>query len=248
MLLNRYAAAIAFSTALTFIVPVGVSASSFDTSTTSIRVGDVSYSRSETTADNIRFSHLLSSHYHRTIPASEVIRLNASFDFGFGDISMMYAAADYAGLPVDDIVILRRKNLGWGQIANMYGIKVKDLKRNHARFIDNAHVHGLDINYIDFDDDRDHGNYRDHDRDRDNDDRYDRDRNRDRDNNNRYEHDRDRDRDNDNRYERDRDNDKDKRYENDRRQGKNNDKHNENKSGKQNDKKDHNNGKGNGHK
>lgn len=222
---KRYAAALAVSTALTFVIPAGVNAASFETSTTAVQIGDVSYYRSETTADSIRFAHVLSSHYNRTIPTSEVIRLRADFDFGFGDISMMYTVADYCGLPVHDVVGLRRKNLGWGEIAKIYGVKVKDLKRHHDLFVDDAHVHGIDIDYIKIEDfDRHDNDYHDHDRDKDKND------------NKRFDNDRDQNRNHDERYE---------RYE----QDKNNDKHDKDKGNKQGNKKDYEqNGNGNGRK
>jgi hypothetical protein len=221
-LLKRYATAIAFSTALAFIVPAGVDAASYETSTTAVQIGDVSYYRSETTADSIRFAQVLSSHYHQTIPASEVIRLKADFDFGFGDISMMYAVADYSGVPVDDVVSLRRKHMGWGEIAKIYGLKVQELKHRHEVFVDDAHVHGLSINYIEINDyDGYHADNSKHD--------YDRDKN------------------HDESYEQDRN--QVSHYENDRDQGKNNDQHDKGKGDKQGNKKVfENNGKGNGHK
>ncbi|MDF2571391.1 MAG: hypothetical protein K0R55_2995 [Sporomusa sp.] len=152
MVLKRYAAALAVSTALTFIVPTIADASSYETSTTAIRVGDFSFYKSETLADNMNFAHVLSSHYNRTVLTSEVLRLQADFDFGFGNISLMYAIADYSGLPIDDVLVLRRKNMGWGEIAKLHGIKVQELKRRHVQFVDYAHVNGVNINYIEIED------------------------------------------------------------------------------------------------
>ncbi|HWR43965.1 hypothetical protein [Sporomusa sp.] len=168
MVLKRYAAALAVSTALTFIVPAGADASTYETSTTAIRVGDVSFYKSETFSDNMRFAHVLSSHYNRPVLTSEVIRLQADFDFGFGNISLMYAVADYSGLPIDDVLVLRRKNMGWGEIAKLHGLKVQELKRRHDLFVDYAHVNGVNINYIEIEDyDRKHDVYHEADRDKD---------------------------------------------------------------------------------
>lgn len=169
MLLKRYTAILAVSTALTFIIPTGAAAG-ITTSTTDIRVGDASFYRSETYTDSMRLAHALSSYYDRPILTSEVVRLTANFDFGFGDISMMYAVADYAGLPIDDIVVLRKKHMGWGEIAKLHGLKVQELKHRYNLFVDEAHFYKIAINYIDEYDsypgnghEHDRGNNRNHD-------------------------------------------------------------------------------------
>lgn len=154
----------AVSTALTFIVPTGADAASLATSTTAIRIGDASFYRSETYAEDMRFAHVLSSHYDRPILTSEIVRLRANFDFGFGDISMMYVVADYAGLPIDDIVVLRQKHMGWGEIAKLKGLKVQELKHRHHLLVEDAYARGIDIKYIDIDEhDNYPGNYHEHD-------------------------------------------------------------------------------------
>lgn len=163
MTLRRYAAAVAISTAVAFITPVGVDAASVTTSTVTASVGDVSVSSSKTSffGDNIRFAQVLSNNYNRDVYASDVIRLRADFDFGFGDISLIYATAFYSGHPVDEIIHLRRKNMGWGEIANFYGVKVKDLKKGNYDVANTARGHGIDVTYIDIsDDDRDYHNDR----------------------------------------------------------------------------------------
>jgi len=191
MLLKRYTTALAVTAALTCIVPISVDATSVSTSTTAIRIGDVSFYKSDTYSDSMKFAHVLSSHYDRPILTSEVVRLQANFDFGFGDISMMYAVAEYAGLPIDDIVVLRKKNMGWGEIVKLHGLKVQELKRRYTLLVDDAHVRGLDINYIDIDEhDRYPGNKHelDHDKDRNHDEYYEQGRNQDRSADERYEH------------------------------------------------------------
>ena len=226
MVLKRYTTVLAVSAALTFIIPIGAEAASVTTSTTAVRIGDASFYKSETYSDSMRFAHALSSHYDRPILTSEVVRLKANFDFGFGDISMMYAVAEYAGLPIDDIVVLRKKNMGWGEIAKLHGLKVQELKHRHNLFVDDAHARGIDIHYIDFDE---HDSHRD----------------------NYHEHDRDKDRNHDERYEhgRNQDSNHDERYEQKPNQNSNKDQH-QDKNDKKNNKKvyDHNNDKGNGHK
>ncbi|MDF2634170.1 MAG: hypothetical protein K0R78_1044 [Pelosinus sp.] len=182
MTLRRYAAAVALSTTLAFITPAVVDAASVTNSTINLSVGDVDISSSNTrlSGDNIRFAQALSSTYHRPVAASEIIRLRADFDFGLGDISLIYATAIYSGRSVDEISELRHKNMGWGEIAKFYGVKVKDLKKGNYDTINAAHGRGVDVIYVEIDDDNryyDHhddryknhhdNDYRDRDNDRD---------------------------------------------------------------------------------
>ncbi|CQR72850.1 hypothetical protein SOV_02340 [Sporomusa ovata DSM 2662] len=165
MILKRYTTVLAVATALTFIVPTGGAAAvSVTTSTTGIYVGDASFFKSKTYSDSMRLAHALSSYYDRPILTSEIVRLTANFDFSFDDISMMYVVADYADLPVDDIVVLRKKHLGWGEIAKLHGLKVQELKHRYNLFADEAHFYRIDINYID-EYDQYPGYYHEHDRD-----------------------------------------------------------------------------------
>lgn len=172
MTLRRYAAAAALSATLAFITPVGVDAASITTSTVNASVGDVSISSSETrlSGDSIRFAQVLSSNYNRTVSAQDVMRLKANFDFGFGDISLVYATAVYSGRSVDEISLLRQKNMGWGEIAKLYGVKVKDLKKGNYDVVSAVRGQGVDVTYIEVNDDdksyRDN-EYRDRDDDRD---------------------------------------------------------------------------------
>nr|WP_169717817.1 hypothetical protein [Sporomusa silvacetica] len=223
----------AVSTALTFIIPTGAIAASVTTSTTAIRVGDASFYKSETYSDSMRLAHALSSYYDRPILTSEVVRLTANFDFGFGDISMMYAVADYAGLPIDDIVVLRKKHMGWGEIAKLHGLKVQELKHRYNLFVDEAHFYKIAINYID-----EYDNYPEHDRDND------------RNHDERYEG-REPNRNHDEYYEQGQNPDRsdDERYEHKHDQNSNKDKQ-QDKDDKKDNKKvlEHNNDKGNGHK
>ena len=173
MILKRYTTVLAVSTALAFIVPTGAAAADVTMSTTAIRVGDASFYKSETYSDSMRLAHALSSYYDRPILTSEVVRLTANFDFGFGDISMMYAVADYAGLPVDDIVVLRKKHMGWGEIAKLHGLKVQELKHRYNLFVDEAHFYKIAINYIDeYDSYPGHDHEHDRDNERNHDERY----------------------------------------------------------------------------
>lgn len=151
MFKHRYAAVCALSLALAVLAPAGADAASL--SATTIRVGDVSFSHAEVETEDLRFARALSSHYHRSIPASEVVRLRADFDLGFGDISVLYALVDHAGVPGDELARLRGRHLGWGEIAKLYGVKVKDLKRHHDLFADEARGRGIEIRYIEVDGD-----------------------------------------------------------------------------------------------
>lgn len=172
MKLKRYAAAIALSSMLAASIPGIVNAASVTTSTVTASAGDVSISSSKTTlsGDSIRFAQVLSTNYNRPIAAQEVMRLRADFDFGFGDISLIYATAVYSGHSVDEIRVLRQRNMGWGEIAKLYGVKVKDLKQKNYDVVNAARGSGLDITYIEVEDNNDdrHNDYRD----RDGDDRY----------------------------------------------------------------------------
>ena len=179
MMLRRFAAAVALSTALAFVVPVGVNAASISSSSVDISVGDLSLSSSNTEIDSDggRFARVLSSRYNRDIPEYEVVRLRTDFDLGFGDISLAYATAHYSGYPVDEIIHHRHKNMGWGEIAHMYGVSVQDLKRYNHEVTTSARGQGIDITYVEIGNDGRHSHHRDDDRwDRDyRDDRHDRD-------------------------------------------------------------------------
>lgn len=172
MKLRRYAAALVLSSTLAFVLTTGADAASISSSTVTASVGDVSYSSSQTTVsgDNIRFAQVLSSSYNRPIYAQDILRLKADFNFGFGDISLAYATAEYSGRPVDEIGHLRLKNMGWGEIAKMYGVKVKDLKKRNHDVVNVARGQGVDVAYIEVDDNDRYDNHRDNDRDNDRDD------------------------------------------------------------------------------
>lgn len=163
MKLRRYAATMALSTALAFITTSGVDAASVTTSSVTLSVGDVNISSSQTrlSSDNISFAQVLSTTYNRAVPVSEVIRLRANFDFGLGDISLVYAAAVYSGRSVDEISDLRHKNMGWGEIAKLYGVKVKDLKKGNDDVVNAARGRGVDVTYIEIGDDGRNGEQRD---------------------------------------------------------------------------------------
>ncbi|MBP2627969.1 MAG: hypothetical protein H6Q68_2680 [Firmicutes bacterium] len=156
MTLRRYTAAMFLSTALAFITPGGVDAATVTTSTVTASAGDVSISSSKTmlSSDNIAFAQVLSSSYNRTVSTSEIIRLRADFDFGFGDISLVYATAVYSGRPVDEISRHRYENMGWGEIAKLYGVKVKDLKKGNDDVVNAARGRGVDVTYIEINDDQ----------------------------------------------------------------------------------------------
>ncbi|WP_378954151.1 hypothetical protein [Pelosinus sp. sgz500959] len=176
MTLRRYTAAVVLSTALAFISPAGVDAASFTTSTLTASVGNVSISSSETrlSGDNIRFAQVLSSSYNRTVSPTELIRLRADFDFGLGDISLIYATAVYSGRSVDEISHYRHENMGWGEIAKLYGVKVKDLKKGNDDVVNAARERGIDVTYIEIDDhdERDRDDKNDHKKDNKREDKY----------------------------------------------------------------------------
>ncbi|MBC8016623.1 MAG: hypothetical protein H7X79_12915 [Sporomusaceae bacterium] len=165
MISRHYTVAIVLSTALAFTIPAGVDAATLSTSTFTASIGDVSISSSqrEASGGNVRFAQVLSSNYNRTISPVEVLRLRTDFDFGLGDISLIYAAAVYSGRPVDEISFHRRNNMGWGEIAKLYGVKVKDLKKGNDDVINAARVQGVDVIYIEIDDNNrdndDHGKH-----------------------------------------------------------------------------------------
>jgi hypothetical protein len=178
MIIKRYMAAIAFSTALAVSMPAIVDAASVTTSTVTASAGDVSISSSKTTlsGDSIRFAQVLSTNYNRTIAAQDVMRLRADFDFGFGDISLIYATAVYSGHSVDEIRVLRQRNMGWGEIAKLYGVKVKDLKKGNYDVVNAARGSGVDITYIEIEDndnDKYHDDHHNDNQDRDGDSRND---------------------------------------------------------------------------
>lgn len=161
MTLRNYTAAVVLSTALVFITPAGVvDAATVTTSTVTASIGDVNVSSSETrvSSDNIKFAQALSLNYNRTVSPAELIRLRTDFDFGFGDISLIYATAVYSGQPVDEISRHRYELMGWGEIAKLYGVKVKDLKKSHEDVVAVARGRGVEVNYIQIDDDRDDKN------------------------------------------------------------------------------------------
>lgn len=154
MTLKRYAAAVVLSSTLAFITPTGIDAASITSSTVTASVGDVSISSSETklSGDSIKFAQVLSTSYNRPVSAQEVMRLRADFDFGFGDISLLYATSIYSGRDIDEIGHLRLKNMGWGEIAKLYGVKVKDLKKGNYDVVNAARGRGVDITYIEVED------------------------------------------------------------------------------------------------
>lgn len=166
MTLRRYTAAMVLSTALVFTIPMSVEAATLTTTTFTASIGDVSVSSSkiESSGSNIRFAQVLSSNYNRTVSPAEIIRLRADFDFGLGDISLIYAAASYSGRPVEEISRHRHENMGWGEIAKLYGVKVKDLKRDNENVVNAARAHGVDVMYIEIDD-NDHQRVQNDDRD-----------------------------------------------------------------------------------
>lgn len=158
MTLRKYTAAVVLSSALVFITPAGVvDAATVTTSTVSASIGDVNVSSSETrvSSDNIRFAQVLSLNYNRTVSPAELIRLRTDFDFGFGDISLIYATAVYSGRPIDEISHHRYELMGWGEIAKLYGVKVKDLKKGNEDVVTAARGRGVEVNYIQIDDNRD---------------------------------------------------------------------------------------------
>lgn len=131
-------------------------------STVSVSTGDVRISASSTnlSGDNITFAQVLSSRYSRAISAREVTWLRTEFDFGFGDVSLAYATSVYSGRSVDEISQLRLKNMGWGEIAKLYGVKVKDLKKGNNDVVNMAHERGMNITYVEIDEDRNSDNRR----------------------------------------------------------------------------------------
>lgn len=173
MISRHFKAAIVLSTALAIIAPAGVDAATLTTSTFTASIGDLSISSSKTEASggNVRFAQVLSSNYNRSVSPAEIIRLRTDLDFGLGEISLIYAAAVYSGRPVDEISFHRHNNMGWGEIAKLYGVKVKDLKKGNYDVVNAAQARGVDVIYIEIDDnnrDNDrHGKYdndKDHDK------------------------------------------------------------------------------------
>jgi hypothetical protein len=154
MQLRRATAAVALSAVLAFGIQGGVDAASVTTSNVTASVGDVSISSSKTTlsGDSIRFAQVLSSSYNRPVYAQDIMRLKAEFDFGFGDISLVYATSYYSGRDINEISRLRHKNMGWGEIAKLYGVKVKDLKKGNYNAVHAARARGVNITYIEIED------------------------------------------------------------------------------------------------
>lgn len=152
---KRCVAAIMLSSSLAFVSPLSVTAATISNSTVSVSVGDVKVTSSNTniSGDSIKFAQVLSSGYNRTVSARDVMRLRADFDFGFGDISLIYATAVYSGHSIDEISQLRQKNMGWGEIAKLYGVKVKDLKKGNYDVVKVARERGIDVTYIEIDND-----------------------------------------------------------------------------------------------
>lgn len=93
MKLRSYTVLVALAT-MVCIASAGADVVLMSSSTITASIGDVSLSSSETklSGDNIRFAQILSSSYNRTVSPSELIRLKADFDFGFGDISLLYVS------------------------------------------------------------------------------------------------------------------------------------------------------------
>lgn len=157
MTLRNYTAAVILSTALVLITPAGVvDAATVTTSTVTASIGDANISSSVTrvSSDNIKFAQALSLNYNRAVSPAELIRLRADFDFGFGDISLVYATAFYSGKPVEEISRHRYELMGWGEIAKLYGVKVKDLKKSNEDVIAVARSRGVEVTYIEIDDNR----------------------------------------------------------------------------------------------
>lgn len=161
MTLRRYTAAVVLSTTLVFINPAAVNAGTVTTSTITASISDVSISSSkiESSGGNVRFAQVLSSNYNRTVSPMEIIRLRSDFDFGLGEISLIYAAAVYSGRSVDEISHHRYENMGWGEIAKLYGIKVKDIKKSNEDVVIAARERGVDITYIEIDNERDYDHH-----------------------------------------------------------------------------------------
>lgn len=155
MLLKHTTAAMLLSSTLVFSSVNSADAAIVSTSTVSVSAGDVqlSSSRTKVSDDNLSFAQVLSSSYNRTISTREISWLRAEFDFGLGDISLVYATSVYSGRPVDEISQLRLKNMGWGEIAKLYGVKVKDLKKGNYEVVNTARQRGVDITYIEIDED-----------------------------------------------------------------------------------------------
>ena len=166
MKLRSYTAAVVLSTALLFINPADVDAAS----TITASIGGVSVSTSETklSSDNIRFAQVLSSIYNSTVSPAEIIQLRRDFDFGLDDISLIYGTAAHSGHSVDEISRSRYGNMGWGEIAKLYGVKVKDLKRGNEDVIHAAQMRGVDVRYIEIGDDEDYDRHDNHDQGKDN--------------------------------------------------------------------------------
>ncbi len=162
MLARRYVAAVALTTALAFVVPLGADAASVTHSSVRISTGDVDFetSRTKLSSDSRHFSRILSDRYHHHFDEDEVFALRADFDLGFGDLSLVYGIAERSGRPVREIA-RHRRNMGWGQIAHMYGVHVQDLKRDCDDVVVISRHRGIDVTYIDIDGDGHHRHHRD---------------------------------------------------------------------------------------
>ncbi len=154
MLVRRFAAAVALTTALAFTVPLSADAASVTHSSVRISTGDVDFetSRTKLSSDSRVFSRVLSDRYHRHVDADDVFALRANFDLGFGDISLAYGIAERSGRSVYEVA-RHRRTMGWGQIAHLYGVHVQDLKRSSDDIIVISRNRGIDITYIDLDGD-----------------------------------------------------------------------------------------------
>lgn len=73
------------------------------------------------------------------------------------------SASAHSGRSIDEISRSRYGNMGWGEIAKLYGVKVKDLKKSNDNVIYIAQERGIDVKYIEIEDrdDHDQDNHRD---------------------------------------------------------------------------------------
>ena len=114
MLVRRFAAAVALTTALAFTVPLSADAASVTHSSVRISTGDVDFetSRTKLSSDSRVFSRVLSDRYHRHVDADDVFALRANFDLGFGDISLAYGIAERSGRSVYEVAAIAARWAG----------------------------------------------------------------------------------------------------------------------------------------
>ncbi|HWR42039.1 hypothetical protein [Sporomusa sp.] len=107
------------------------------TTSVSATISDDGFSLS---ALNIRFAETLSTSYHISVTAQDIVRLKVEYNLGYREIGMIYTTSTLASKPTDKIIELRQQKMGWGEIAKLYGVKVADLKQRNYTVIEKSRI------------------------------------------------------------------------------------------------------------